>query len=251
MKNTRNLKQSALLSLLVGMLWISPADAFFGVGDVVYDPAAVGQLIASEAARAGQTVTMIHNQLNQYMQMVRDGLSLADPVFKPLGDTLRSLNSVYMQGQSLMYSAQNADSMFGTMYPSYYSYLGTMGQGRPMSQTMPALYKQWSDKGYENTRKAMLASGMQVEGMQSEHDMLQKLVLQSNTASGQMAAMQAGNQIAANQAEQMQSLRLLIAQQNNLHANFMAQQIEQQSARNAFTQQYKAAPVNNSQAENF
>ncbi|HEY6044167.1 MAG TPA: P-type conjugative transfer protein TrbJ [Nitrosospira sp.] len=251
MRNTRNLKQSALLSLLVGTLWMSPANAFLGAGDIVFDPSARAEQIAQGAVRAAEAARQLQVQLNQYTQMVRDGLSLADPVFKPLGDTLRSLNSVYMQGQSLMYSAQNMDMMFGSMYPSYYSYLGTMGQGRPMSQTMPALYQQWSDKGYENTRKAMLASGMQVEGMQSEHDMLQRLVLQSNTAGGQMAALQAGNQIAANQAEQMQSLRLLIAQQNNLHANFMAQQIEQQSARNAFTQQYKAAPVNNSPAQDF
>lgn len=244
----RNLRRSVLVAAL---FWISPASAFWGVGDVVTDPGLTMKMVAAEAARAGQTATMIQNQLNQYVQMIRNGLSLADPVFKPLGDTLRMVNSVYMQGQGLMYTAQNMDSMFGSMYPSYYSYLATMGQGRSMSETMPTLYKQWSDRGYENTRKAMLSAGMQVDGMKSEQEMLERLTLQANTARGQTQTIHAAAQIAANQAEQMQNLRLLIAQQTNLHANYMAQEVEQQSARNAATMKYKEPPVTNSPGMDF
>lgn len=231
------------------LVWSVPAKAFFG--DVVTDPLLTGKMIAAEAARLGQTATMIQNQMNQYMQMVRDGMSLADPVFRPLGDTLRSLNNVYMQGQSLMYMAQNADYMFSAQFPSYYTYLGTMGQGQSISERMPVLYKQWSDKGYENTRTAMVAAGMQVENLPSEHAMLQSLVDQSNTAGGQMRVMQAGNQIAASQAEQMLALRQLVAQQTNLHANYMAQQIERNSASDALTENFTRGKITNSPGKGY
>jgi|SRR5687768_611544 len=245
MENTLFKFRALLLGAAIAMS-NSPAEAF-----VVFDPTHTGKTIAAEVARAADAARQIQIEINQYTQMLRDGLALADPVFRPLGDTLRALNDVYMRGQSLMFQAQHVDSMFGSMYPSYYSWLGTMGQGRSMSATMQDRYRVWSEKGYENTRKAMVAAGMQVDGMNDEHIMLERLVAQSNSAGGQMQAIQAANQIAANQAEQLQNLRMLIAQQNNLQANYMALQIEQRTFDDAFRTQYRSAPVINSTSRGF
>ena len=247
----RNISSKFLVALLLTVGGLQPAKAFFGVGDVVTDPMLTAKTIASEAARAADAARQIQVEINQYQQMVRDGLALADPVFKPLGETIRGVQSIYMQGQSLMYQAQNMDSAFGGMYPSYYSRLGSMGQGRSMTQTMGERYRTWSDKGYENTRQAMTASGMQVNGLANEHAMLERLVSQSNSAGGQMQALQAANQIAANQAEQMQSLRALVAQQNNLHANYMAHRIEQETFDNAFRQQFRTGTYTNTRGQGF
>lgn len=248
MKNT--LFKSSRLALLLGALSAAPAHAFFGSG-IVHDPVHMGQTIAEGAQRAAEAAREIQVEISQYQQMVRDGLSLADPVFKPIGDTFRSLHSVYMQSQSLMYRAQNLDSAFGMMYPSYYSYLGTMGQGRSTAATMRERYKVWSDKGYENTRTAMNAAGVQVNGMSSEQAMLERLIAQSNSADGQKQAIQAASLIAANQAEQLQDLRMMVADQTSLHANFMALQIERQSHSDAFSESYRRAPVVHTQSEEF
>lgn len=246
----RNISASKALCLFFAVVWAQPANAFFGSG-VVYDPTHTAQTIAEGAKRAAEAARELQVEINQYQQMVRDGLALADPVFKPFGDTIRGIHSVYMQGQSLMYRAQNVDSMFGMNYPNYYTWLGTMGQGRSMTASMQDRYSKWSDKGYENTRSAMMAAGLQVDGMTKEHEMLEMLVSQSNKAGGQMQAMQAANQIAANQAQQLQDLRLLIAQQTNLHANYMAHEIEQRTFDNAFNQQFKKGQYQNTKGQGF
>lgn len=237
--STRFLVAGSLFCFLGG---IQPANAFLGVGDVVTDPGLTGETIAAEAARAGQTLTMIQNQMNQIQTAIQNTLALGDPVFAPLGNTLRSLQSMYMQGQGLMYRAQNLDSQFGYMYPSYESYLGTMGRG---GSSMTNLYQKWSDQGNDNTRSALQAAGIQTNSMDDEQAMLQKLVLQSNTAGGQMQALQAANQIAAHQAQQIQELRMLIAQQTTLHANYMAQQNARQSAYDASDAFYRSTKSTN------
>lgn len=239
------------LVLAAFLYWlIQPAHAFFG-SNIVFDPAHTAKTVGAEVARAADAARQIQMEIYQYQEMIRQGLSLADPVFKPLGDTLRSLNTMYMQTQSLMWQAQNIDSMFGMMYPSYYSYLGSMGQGRPMSVMMKDRYKAWSDNGYQNTRTALTSAGMQVRGMDSEQAMLQSLVAQASRSQGQTQAIQAASQIAANQAQQLMELRMLIAEQTSLHANYMAQQIEQRTFDNAFQQQFKNGTYRNSRGQGF
>lgn len=225
------------LLLLAG--WMQPAKAFLGVGDVVTDPGLTGQTIAAEAARAGQTITMIQNQFQQIQNAITNTLALGDPVFAPLGNTIRSLNNMYMQGQSLMWRAQNLDQQFAMMNPGYNSYLYSIGRG---GQSMSSLYQKWSDQGNQTTRTALLGAGIQIDDAASGQSMLEKLTLQSSMAGGQMQALQAANQIALSQAQQIQELRVLVAQQTILHAEYMAQQNARLSASDAWQIQFRGNP---------
>lgn len=218
------------------------ADAFFGT-EIVYDPTHTAQTMASELKRAADAARQIQVEINQYQQMIRDGMALTDPVFRPFGDTLRALRDLHWTSQSLMYQAENLDTMFGTRYPSYEHWYGTMGTGRSTSERMRERYEAWSDKGYQNTRTALQSAGVRVSRMDSEQAMLEALVEQSNRAGGQMQAIQAANQIAGHQAEQLQDLRMLVAEQTSLHANYMAWKIEQETYDSAFRTQYRRAPV--------
>jgi P-type conjugative transfer protein TrbJ len=212
-------------------------------GMPVVDFAAIGRAIASETARWGQTATMIQNQVNMYANAVQNTLSLRDTAFAPLGNTLRSVYGVYMQGQSLMWRAQNLDSAFGIMYPSYQNYLYTMGQG---GQTMSGLYRQWSDQGNQSVRTALTAAGIQVNSMDSDDVMLQKLMLRSATAAGQKGALQAGNEIAALNVQQMQRLQSLVSTQLEMQANYIALQNQRQTVEDAWRQQFKVRRPTNS-----
>jgi P-type conjugative transfer protein TrbJ len=205
-------------------------------GIAVVDMTAIGKSIANEAARWGQTATMIQNQVNMYANAIQNTLSLRDTAFAPLGNTLRSVYGVYMQGQSLMYRAQNLDSAFGLMYPSYQSYLYSMGQG---GQTMGSLYQQWSDQGNQSVRTALTAAGIQVNAMDSDDTMLQRLILRSAMAGGQKSALQAGNEIAALNVQQMQRLQSLISTQLEMQANYIALQNQRQTVEDAWRQQFK------------
>jgi len=211
-------------------------------GIAVVDFTAIGKSIANEAARWGQTATMIQNQVNMYANAVQNTLSLRDTAFAPLGNTLRSVYGVYMQGQSLMYRAQNLDSAFGLMYPSYQSYMYSMGQG---GQTMGSLYEQWSNQGNQSVRTALTAAGIQVNAMDSDDAMLQRLMLRSATAGGQKSALQAGNEIAALNVQQMQRLQSLISTQLEMQANYIALQNQRQTVEDAWRQQFKIRRATN------
>ena len=227
--------------LLAAIIAFSSAPAIAG-GIAVVDMTAIGKSIANEAARWGQTATMIQNQINMYATAIQNTLSLRDTAFAPLGNTLRSVYGVYMQGQSLMYRAQNLDSAFGLMYPSYQSYLYSMGQG---GQTMGGLYQQWSDQGNQSVRTALTAAGIQVNSMDSDDVMLQKLMLRSATAAGQKSALQAGNEIAALNVQQLQRLQSLISTQLEMQANYIALVNQRQTVEDAWRQQFKTArPAN-------
>ncbi len=229
--------------VLVWVLSATPARAFFGMGDIVNDPLHMGQTVAAEVARAADAARQIQLEISQYERMVRDAVSLADPVFKPVGDSFRSLYSLYMQGQSLRYRLENVDSMFYTMNPTYYTYLSTMGQGRPTKEAMRERYEQWSNKGYENTKSALQMAGMVVNRSDTEEQMLRRLIAQSNNAGGHLEAMQAGNQIAGNLSRQMEGLSQIAAQNLRLQAEFMAYQVERQTHADAFSTYYRQAPV--------
>lgn len=239
------------LIFLLGICAANPAHAFFGGSGIVFDPTHHGATLAQGAKRAAEAARQIQVEISQYQQMLRDGLALADPVFKPVGDTFRSLYSVYMQGQSLMYRAQNLDTMFGMTYPSYYTYLATMGQGRSTRETINDRYRAWSDKGYENTRTAMKTAGMRVDRMESEQAMLEQLVAQASSTGGQKQALDAGNQISAHLAQQLQDLRAIAVEQQMLQANYISWQIERQTHSDAFSSSYRKAPVIHTQGESF
>ena len=228
--------------VIAACLWaVQPDHAFLGVGDVVTDPGLTMKVIAAEVRAAGDSAMQINNQVTQIQNAVQNTLALGDPVFAPLGNTLRSLNSMYMQSQSLMWRAQNFDQQFAMMNPGYNSYLYSMGRG---GQTMSGLYQKWSDQGNETVRTALLGAGIQIDDAASSQQMLEKLVAQSNSSAGRMQALQAANQIAANQAQQIQELRMLVAQQTILHAEYMAQQNARQSASDAWQIQFRGnAPI--------
>lgn len=248
----RNMRVKRFFALsLMSVLVVSPSHAFFGMGDVVHDPIHMGKTVAAEIARAADAARQIQTEIYQYERMVRDAVSLADPVFKPVGDTFRSLYSLYTQGQSLRYRLENIDSMFYTMNPSYYTYLSTMGQGRPTREAMRERYEQWSNKGYENTKSALEMAGMVVNRAETEEQMLQRLIAQSNSAGGHLEAMQAGNQIAGNLSRQMEGLSQIAAQNVRLQAEFMAWQVERQTHADAFSTHYRNVPVQEGSRRGF
>lgn len=215
---------------------------------IVHDPSHTAQTVAAEAARAADAAREIQTQLSMYQNMVRNAISLGDPIFKPLGNTLRSLYSVYMQGQSLAYRLENIDHEFSIMNPGYYSYIGTMGQG---TETFPQKYRVWSERSNESIRSALVSSGMQVDEMENEQQMLEALVNQSQTSAGRMQAIQAGNQIAAMQVQQTQLLRKLAYDNIRMQAEYIAIERDRRALDDAVTSRWRSAPPSNSPGQEF
>lgn len=221
--------------------------AFFG-SEIVYDPTNTAETIAAEAARAADAARELQVQLNQYQNMLVNTISLRDPVLAPIGNTFRSLSQVYWQGQSLMWRAQNLDQQFNYMYPGYQSYVYTVGQGGP---TFSQKYRDWSERNNEGIVSSARVSGMTVQSGEDTAALLQRMALQSSTAEGQVQAVQAGNQIATMQVQELLKLQAMIDAQIKMQANYLAIENERRGMDDAFREQYRSAPVTNSPSRGF
>lgn len=232
MKDTRkkSLKYAPLSALVAAMMGAGSAHALFGIGDVVTDPGLTAVAAETKIQQAVQFAQSLQNQINQLQLAIQNTMALANPIFQPLGSALRTAQNLYWTGQSLMWRAENIGPQLYAMNPGYYGYSGiinTMGRGGP---TLDSLFRKWSDQRDETVRTALKGAGAQIDDAQKSQDVLGKLVTQSSAIGGQLAAQQAGNQIAAHQVQETQSLRSLMAQNMIMHA----EKIAQDNARLAF-----------------
>lgn len=202
--------------------------------------------IGNQVKQISNQADQIANQINQYNEMVKQGLALPDKVFGSITSSMDSLRNVYQSGRSLAHSAADLDQQFRQQFKGYKSYLEEIEQ-TGYNENMPANWRKWAETGFDNARTALLAVGMQTGAFADEDAVLQTLVDRSATAQGRMQAIQAGNEIAAQQVQQLQKLREMIATSVTLQANYVAQQTERQAVQDA-TIEFRNTSVKNSQA---
>lgn len=97
----------------------------------------------------------------------------------------------------------------------------------------------------------MQAAGVNTSTFEDENAMLDQLVSRSQSAVGRQQAIQAGNEIAAQNVQQLQKLRDLVATQITLQGNYMAQQNERQSVSDASEQQFRSRENTRGPSEGF
>lgn len=188
------------------------------------------------------TAQQLQTQIQQYNNMLKQGMSLPDSMFNSFTSDLRRLQGVYEDSRSLAHSMSNLDQQFRDQFKGYEDYLSSIGQG---SNNMPDRYEKWAASGFDNARTAMEAVGMNVSTFEAEDALLSSLVQRSSSAQGRMQAIQAGNEIAAQQVQQLQKLREMIAANVTLQANYVAQQTERAAVDDAFRESFYSAPLNN------
>lgn len=204
--------------------------------------------VAKEIETAINTAQQLETQIQQYQNMLTQGLSLPSSMFNRMTGDLQRLQSLYQQSKSLAGSLSNFDERFRNQFGDYNRYLTQSGQNPGY---MTDNYKRWSEQGFDSMRVAMQASGQNVSAIASEDAMLSQLVARSQNAQGRMQAIQAGNEIAAQQVQQLQKLRQMMDAQIQSQSMWYAQQIERQTVDDAFRQQFRSAPVQNSAAKEF
>jgi P-type conjugative transfer protein TrbJ len=202
------------------------------------------QLLTSNLTQAQQLVTLF----DQYSDMVKQGTGLSDSVFNSLTDDLQSLVSLYQSGSSLSHRMADIDERFRDEFKGYENYLTSIGQG---NINMSDRYRKWAEYGFDNARLAMHSAEMQTSILSSEDAMLNQLVQRSATAQGRLQAIQAGNEIAAQQVQQMQKLREMMATQITLQGNWLAQQTERQAVDDAFVESFKNGQVQHTEARGY
>lgn len=184
------------------------------------------------------TAQQLQTQIQQYQNMVTQGLSLPNSMFGSIAADLQSVVNIYTKSQALGRQIQNMDSQFNTQFPGFESYLNQAAN----SAAVPARdrYQKWSEQGRDNVKTAMEAANLNTGTFESEDAQLARMVSRSQSAAGRMQAIQAGNEIASQNVQQLQKLRDLVATQINMQGNYMAQQGDRTAASEAAEQQFEA-----------
>ena len=189
------------------------------------------------------TAEQLSTQVQQYSNMVKQGTPLPNSMFGRITEDMQRVASIYNRTQSLGRNVANLESQFNTKFPGYEAYLQKIVQSSgKWSDVMPDRYEKWSVQGFDNAKTAMQAAGMNTSTFETEDAHLEQLVNRSQSSTGRMQAIQAGNEIAASNVQQLQKLRDLVATQITLQGNYIAQEIERQSVSDATTEQFNKRP---------
>lgn len=193
---------------------------------------------AEQVNTALNTAEQLQTQIQQYQNMVTQGTGLPDSMFSSIASDLKSVVNIYNRSQALGRQIQNMDSQFNTVFPGFEYYLNQAAN----SAEAPAQdrYQKWSQQGHDNVKAAMEAANFNTSTFESEDAQLDRMVTRSQSAVGRMQAIQAGNEIAAQNVQQLQKLRDLLATQINMQGNYMAQQGDRKAASEAAEQQFEA-----------
>lgn len=184
------------------------------------------------------TAEQLQTQMQQYQSMITQGTGLPDSMFGSIAADLKNVMNVYDRSQALGRQIQNMDSQFNTAFPGFNSYLNQAANSAE-SPTQDR-YQTWSEQGRDNVKAALEAANLNTSTFESEGEQLDRMMTRSQSAVGRMQALQAGNEIASQNVQQLQKLRDLVATQINMQGNYLAQQGDRTAASEATEQQFEA-----------
>lgn len=164
-------------------------------------------------------------QLKQYAEQIKQGQLSLTQAYGPIQSDLLGLQRIVQGGNALSYAMGNLDSQFMAKFAS-------LGYAPPNGTTYSQRYATWSQTAMDTTRKTLDAAGLQNTQMQSELGLAQELQQESQSAAGEMQALQVGNQIATEEVDQLIKLRQLMQADITSKAVFQAKQISEDDEAN-------------------
>ena len=170
-----------------------------------------------------QLAEQIQNQIRIYQNMLQNTAQLPARVWGQVESDLKRLQNLVGAGQGIAFSMGNADDVLRQRFQSYANFRTNL----PSGQTFSSTWQNWSQTNRDTIGATLRAAGLTSEQFNSEESTMQQLRGLSQSADGQMKALQVGHQIAAQQVAQMQKLRGLFAQQTSMMGTwFQSQQAQ-------------------------
>lgn len=143
-----------------------------------------------------------------------------------LADALGELNGIVQYGQALAYNAENLSTEFEKRFGDFNSYANQFG-------VKSDRYQKWSRQNLDSIHGSLRAANLQSKYFASQSQTISEIERRSQTAVGRDQILQAGVDIAAQQARQMVELRQLIAADMQMQANYQASLVDRQAEEDA------------------
>ncbi|KQS95579.1 P-type conjugative transfer protein TrbJ [Rhizobium sp. Leaf386] len=168
-----------------------------------------GVQVENQLTQISQLAEQIQNQLKIYDNMLQNTAQLPDHIWGEVEGDLKKLQSVVSQGEGIAFSMGNADDVLKQRFKSF----ADLRSNLPNGETFSSGYQSWSDTNRDTIAGTLKAANLTADQFSSEESTIDSLRSMSETADGQMKALQVGHQIAVQQVAQMQKLRGLVSQQ--------------------------------------
>jgi P-type conjugative transfer protein TrbJ len=176
-----------------------------------------GLQVDNQLTQITQLAEQIQNQLKIYENMLQNTAQLPDHIWGEVESDLNRLRSIVDQGQSISFSMGNADDVLQQRFKSY----ADLKTNLPNAESFSSTYQSWSDTNRDTIGSTLKAASLTGDQFDTEEGTMSSLRSMSESADGQMKALQVGHQIAAQQVSQMQKLRGLVSQQMTMMGTWL------------------------------
>lgn len=214
---------------------LSPAFAFAGTltGGATFPEQIVQEV--TEVQQLAQQAQQVQEQIQMVYQQAMNLKNLPTQMWSSVSGDLNNLVNIAGQAQGLSYASQNIASQFTQTYPAASSIGNNYGQ---QMQT-------WTTDTNGQIQSMLQQNHLQANQFASQQSALQAIQNASQSAGGRMQVLQAGNQIAGMEVNQIQQLQQEIMAGNSAMGSYEAQRVnQQQQATNSVNNLYSQAAAN-------
>ena len=231
----RLLLSAALCAFPVTLITAPPAHAQW----VVYDPANHIQSII-QAIQAVESVTnqieQLANEIEMLENMARDLESLPDSIADDILRRMDRIEELMREAEGIGYKIEEIEREYERQYPETY------GENPPEHRILVEQARTRWEQSRLAYRDSLLTTAQVVSSTQADATSLQSRLAASKGASGNLQAVQAGNEIAALQTEQLMQMEAMMASHYRAEALERARQLAEAERRRARTRAFLGSP---------
>lgn len=173
--------------------------------------------VNNQIKQISQLSEQIQNQLNIYRNLLQNTARLPDHIWGEVESDLNRLQSIVRQGQGIAFSMGNADDLLRQRFQSFTDFRSGLADG----ETFSSSYQAWSTTNRDTIAATLAVAGLTSAQFSTEEATMESLRSMSESADGQMKALQIGHQIASQQVAQFQKLRGLVSQQTTMMGTWL------------------------------
>jgi P-type conjugative transfer protein TrbJ len=188
------------------------------------------QQYATQVMQYQQQIQQYVNQFQSYRMMLQNIGKLPEAQWRQFQNSVMQLKHAVEFGQSISYTAANFDQKFRNTFKGFDQYLN---QAKGGNLHFTNEYKTMYQSTKDTVQGALKSLNLQEKDLQSDEQVMAALQQQSQSAVGQLSAVQAANQIALHQTTQMKKLQKTIMTQANMQAEWIAKRNSDDAMRTA------------------
>ncbi len=192
------------------------------------DPIEFENFIANNATSVNSASQLLNQaqqiqyQFQNIQYQVQNLHHVNDYQWQNITGLMQQLDAISQQGQALSYASSNLDQQFKQKYPDY-------ANSPQNTQNYQQAYKQWNVTTMDTIHDTMKSDKTTQHHSKTEQQKLSELQLQGKTAQGRMQILQVSSEISAQNVNQLQELKSIVAAQANAENAFMAYKVSKDS----------------------